>query len=318
MSERQPDAVLWDFIRGATMTQALAVVVELGIPEVLAEQKMTVAEIATEVGADEATLHRLLRACASDGVFAEEEHGVFRNTETSERLRGDGWPEFARLFGGVFYHALAGLDQAVEHGTATFAETFGTDFWSWLGAHPDERALFDRAMAGGKERIAGRLAELEWRDDEVVVDVGGGNGALLVALLRRLPRLRGVVFDLPETERDEANFFDRIEFVPGSFFEQVPTADTYLLSAILHDWDDERAGAILRVIRSAARDHARLLVLESVIPPGNEPNGAKWLDLLMLILSGRERTEAEWRGLIEPAGYRIERIEDGLIEAQCL
>jgi hypothetical protein len=302
---------------GATMTRAFAVAADLRIAETLADGPKDVAEIGRKVGADPATLHRLLRALASDGVFAEEGQGVFRNTAASELLCGDGWPEFARLFGGVFYRAVGDLDEAVQQGDATFAKTFGTDFWSWLAAHPDERADFDRAMAGGKDRTAARLEELEWRDNEVVVDVGGGNGALLVELLQRRPQLRGIVVDLAETERDESRLGERIEFVAGSFFEHVPAGDTYILSAILHDWDDERAAAILRTIRSAAASHARLLVIDSVLQPENEPQGAKWLDLLMLVIGGRERTEADWRALIEPCGFHIERIEDGLIEARC-
>jgi hypothetical protein len=318
MSERPPEAVGWDFVRGAMMTRAFAVAADLRIAETLAGGPKDVAEIGREVGADPATLYRLLRALASDGVFAEEGDGVFRNTSVSELLRGDGWPEFARLFGCVFYRAVGDLDEAVQKGDATFAKTFGTDFWSWLAAHPDDRADFDRAMAGGKDRTAARLAELEWRDDEVLVDVGGGNGALLVELLRHRPQLRGIVFDLPETERDESRLGERIEFVAGSFFEHVPVGDTYILSAILHDWDDEHAAAILRTIRSAAPSHARLLVIESVIQPENEPQGAKWLDLLMLVIGGLERTEADWRALIEHCGFHVERIEDGLIEARCL
>jgi SAM-dependent methyltransferase len=300
------------------MTRALAIAAELGIAESLAAGPHRVEELAREARADPDALHRLLRALASDGVFAEEKPGVFRNTETSEQLRGEGWPEFAQLFGGVFYDAVRSLDRAVQTGAPTFTDTFGTDFWSWLGEHPDERSQFDRAMAGSKDGAAKRLAALEWREGEVVVDVGGGNGTLLVELLRRRPELRGIVFDLPETVRDEAALGERIEFVAGSFFERVPSGDVYLLSAILHDWDDERAEAILSTIRAAAAQGARLLVTESVIPPGNEPNGAKWLDLLMLVLAGgRERTELEWQKLIERAGFEPLSVEDGLIEARC-
>jgi hypothetical protein len=318
VSERPPHSVLWDFVRGATMTRTLAIAAELGISEALADGPPPVEELARESGVDPDALQRLLRALASDGVFAEDEPGMFRNTETSDLLRAEGWSEFAHLFGGVFYRAVGPLDRAVQTGTATFADTFGTDFWSWLAEHPDERARFDRAMAGGKESAAERLAGLEWREGELVVDVGGGNGTLLVELFRRRPELRGIVFDLPETERDEAALGDRIEFVAGSFFERVPSGDAYLLSAILHDWDDERAAAILSTIRAAARRGARVLVTESVIPPGNEPDGAKWLDLLMLVLAGgRERTEPEWRALLERSGLEPVSVEDGLIEARC-
>ena len=318
MSERPPDAVLWDFIRGATMTQALAVAAEHGVADTLARGPRSVQAIASEAGVDPAALHRVLRALASDGVFAEEREGVFRNTPASEALRSAGRKDFAHLFAGVLYTAMNDLGQAVRSGAATFADSLGAEFWSWLAAHPDERAGFDRAMAGGKHRSAAQLAELEWRDGEVVVDVGGGNGALLVELLRQQPQLRGIVFDLPETDRDESIFGDRIEFVAGSFFESVPVGDVYLLSAILHDWDDERAAEILRGIRSAAPSRARLILLENVIGDGNDPQPAKWLDLVMLVISGgRERTESDWRELIEPCGFAIERIEDGLVEARC-
>jgi len=235
MSDRRPEAILWDFLRGATMTRALAIAAEFGLAQSLADGPRPVDELAREAGVDADSLHRVLRALASDGVFAEDEPGVFRNTEASDALRGEGWPEFAHLFGGVFYEAVRTLDQAVWTGAPTFPETFGVDFWSWLADHPDERSQFDRAMAGGKEGTAERLAGLDWHDGEVVVDVGGGNGALLIELVRRRPELRGIVFDLPETVRDEAALGDRIEFAAGSFFERVPTGDVYLLSGILHD-----------------------------------------------------------------------------------
>jgi hypothetical protein len=172
-------------------------------------------------------------------------------------------------------------------------------------------------MGGGKDRTADRLAELDWSKGEIVVDVGGGNGALLRALLQRRPELRGIVFDLPETVRDESAFGDELDFVAGSFFDSVPAGDAYVLSGILHDWDDERATAILRTIRAGAPDHARLLVVQDVLQHGNEPHGGKWLDLLMLVLGGRERTEPEWRALLGGTGFETTSVEDGLVQAAC-
>jgi O-methyltransferase/methyltransferase family protein len=318
MSEVDPNALLWDLMRGAMATKAFGTVVDLGVADVLADGARPVSEIAAETGADSGTLHRIMRALASDGVFAEEEPGFFRNTEASELFRRDrenSWPEFAHLFGGVFYDAIAGLD---PHTTEpTFERGFGSGFWPWLEANPPERAAFDAAMAGGKEQTADLLAGLDWRGDETIVDVGGGNGALLRALFNRVQGMSGIVFDLPETKRD-SSLGERIEFVAGSFFEHVPAGHAYVLSRILHDWNDEKAAAILRVIREAAPDDARLLVLDNVVPPGNEPNGAKWLDLLMLVLAGgRERSEPDWRALLEGAGFAVEQIEDGLIQARC-
>ena len=318
MSEREPQAVLWDFLRGAMMTKALGIVADLHLAEALADGPRPVDELAREAGVDADVLHRVLRALASDGVFAEEEPGVFRHTRRFELLLGAGWSEFAHLFGGTFYRAVSDLDRAALTGTATFPDAFGAEFWSWLGSRAEERAVFDRAMAAGKDGNAKRLADLEWRDGQVVVDVGGGNGALLGELVRRRPGLRGIVFDLPETDRDESTLPEGVEFVAGSFFEHVPAGDAYVLSGIIHDWDDERATAILTTIRAAAPTDARLFITESVVPPGNDPDGAKWLDLLMLVLAGgRERTEAEWRALLEGAGFEPVEIVDGLIEARC-
>jgi O-methyltransferase domain len=314
VSERSPEAVHWDFLRGALMTKALAAVVDAGVPEALAEGPRPVSELRGEPD----TLHRLLRALASDGVFREVEPGVFEHTEHSRFLLAPGQREFVHLFGGICFEAT--LDLAASTAEAPFPRRFGTGFWEWLAEHPDERANFDAAMAGGRDRTAERLAALEWREGEVLVDVGGGNGALLLELVERRPELRGIVFDLPETVRDEAAFGERVRFVAGSFFESVPEGDAYFLSGILHDWPDADAERILRTIRAAAPSHARLLINESVIQPGNEPHGAKWLDLMMLVLAGgRERTEEQWRALFESSGWEaIGFHEGGPIEARAV
>jgi hypothetical protein len=302
---------LWDFLRGALMTKALAAVVDAGVPEALANGPRPVSELE----GDPDTLRRLLRALSSDGIFRETEPGVFEHTESSRQLLGPGWSEFAHLFGGLFFEATSELDASTSG--SPFEGRFGTGFWEWLADHPDERAKFDAAMAGERDRAADRLAAFEWREGEVVVDVGGGNGALLVELLQLRPELRGIVLDLPETVRDEGAFGGRIEFVEGSFFDSVPEGDTYVLSGILHDWPDVDAARILRTMRAAAPAHARLLINESVIGPGNDEDAAKWLDLLMLVLAGgRERDEAQWRELLENAGWEPLRLPvDGLIEA---
>jgi hypothetical protein len=317
VSELEPEDRVWTLLRGALATRALGLVADLGVANALASGPRRVEDVAREVRADPDVLYRIMRALASDGVFAEEKRGVFRNTDASEVLgRGDGWDDFAHFFGGAWHRAVGALD-ATSH-EPSFPRMFGTDFWSWLAENPSERAAFDRAMVEGGEGRIERLAALDWRGDETVVDVGGGNGSLLLGLLSRQPGLRGVVFDLPETTRDEAAFGVRCTFVGGDFFERVPTGDVYVLSTILHDWDDERAAAILRTIRAAAPARARLLVLETVVPPGNEPHGAKWLDLLMLALfDGREREEAQWRALLAGSGFEPVRIEDGLIDARC-
>jgi len=315
VSDATPETRLWNLTRGALATRALAVVTDLGVAEALASDSRDVSSLAREAGADPDVLHRLLRALASDGVFVEEAPGVFRNNDASELLRDGGWGDFAHLFGGVWHRTAGELEATPE---PVFPRLNGTDFWPWLAAHPEERAAFDRAMVEGTERRVERLAAVDWRGTETVVDVGGGNGTLMAELLRRQPGLRAIVFDLPETIRDESAVGDRCTFVAGDFFSSVPAGDVYVLSTVLHDWDDERAAAILRTISAAAPAGARLLALEAVVPPGNDPHGAKWLDLLLLALfGGRERDEAQWRTLLAQCGFEPVSIADGLIEARC-
>jgi len=314
MTEISSHEQIWTLMNGALATRALALVAELRVAEALADGPRPVAEVAEEVGASPDALHRLLRALASEGVFAERDPGVFANTDASELLRSDSaWGDFAHLFGGVWYRTMGELDAT---GGPSFMRALGTDFWSWLAAHPDERAAFDRSMQQGMEPRVERLAALDWREGETVVDVGGGNGSTLALLLRLRPELRGIVFDLPETVRDEEALGERIEFVEGSFFERVPEGDAYILSGILHDWNDEQAAAILRTIHTAAPPDARLLIVDGVVESGNEPDGTKWLDLLMLaLLDGRERDEPQWRELLAAGGFEPIDIRDGLIQA---
>jgi O-methyltransferase domain len=314
MSADAPEAALWDALRGALVTRALALAADLRLAHALSDGPRSVEQLARDTGADADTLGRILRALASDGIFAETTPGVFENTAVSALLHTDGWDDFAHLFGGVWLQALAGLDAS---GAPSFPRLHGTGFWRWLAAHPEERAAFDRAMEQGWEGRLERLDSVGWRGDETVVDVGGGNGSLLLALLERHPRMRGIVFDLPETVRDDGAFGDRCAFVGGSFFERVPSGDAFVLSTVLHDWDDASALRILRVVHAAAPDGARLVLLESPVEPGNAPDGAKWLDLLMLALfAGRERSEAQWRSLLAEAGFVSVRIGGGTIEAR--
>ena len=306
------EGVIWDALRGALVTRALALAADLRVAQALAGGPQGHETLARERGVDADTLYRVLRALASDGIFEETEPGVFGNTAASEVLTRDGWDDFAHLFGGVWLQAVAALELT---GEASFPRVHEEEFWVWLAAHPDERASFDRAMAQGWQRRLARLERVGWRGDELVVDVGGGNGSLLCALLERHQRMRGIVFDLPETVRDERTLGERCRFVEGSFFERVPEGDVHLLSTILHDWDDHSAQRILETVRAAAGE--RLVVLDSVIEPGSPPDGAKWLDLLMLtIAGGRERTAGQWRVLLDNSGWRPTRISQGMIEAQ--
>jgi SAM-dependent methyltransferase len=315
VSSIPPEAQLWPLVRGAIATQALRVAAQLRVADALATGPRPIDELAAEHDAD--AVYRVLRALATEGVFAEDEPGVFRNTPASELLRTDGeqrWHEFALQFGGEWYDAFALAPHAVRTAEPTFPIVFGAGFEEWMRDHPDAHGVFNRSMeAGAAERIE-RIAGLPW-NAEVVVDVGGGTGRMLAELARRHPGVRGVLFELPEVAA-QATVPEGCEVVAGSFLDFAPSGDAYVLSRILHGFADDPAERILRNVRAAASSGARVLILDSVVPPGNEPHGNKWLDLLMLVLSGgRERTEAEWRALLERAGLTAVRIEDGLIEA---
>jgi hypothetical protein len=302
-------------IMGFMVSQAVYVAAKLRIADMLADGPRPATELADASGVHPEALYRLLRMLAGHGVFLEDADGGFANSERSELLRDapGSFREFALVFGEEFYPAFGRLEGAIETGEPSFDAAFGATYEEYLTANPAARARFNRFMATGKEALAELVAARPWRGDETVVDVGGGNGALALALLERRPGLRGIVFDLPEVaaEAEErirtAGLADRCRAVGGSFFAEVPAGgNVYVLSRILHGWDDERAGTILAGIRRAAPD-ASLLIVDGVVAPPNEP-GEKLLDLLMLTLGGRERTEDEWRALLSDADYELLRL----------
>jgi C-methyltransferase len=302
-----------ELLRGAIATRVTGVVAELGVADALASGPRPIDDVADEVGADRDVLERFLRALAGDGVFAEVAPGVFGNNEASELLARDTpWNAFAQLYGGIWHRAAARLD-------ASGGRAFDGDFWVWLADRPHERSLFDLAMEEGADRRVGRLASVAWSGDETVVDVGGGNGSLLRALVSWLPGLRGIVYDLPETVRDESALAEAgIAFEAGSFFDRVPAAEVYVLGTVLHNWPDEQAATILRTIRSHAPARARVLILDLVVDREDHSPSVPWFDLLGLALFGsHERTEAEWRALLDSAGLEVEAVHDALVEARC-
>ena len=306
-------------IMGFMVSQAVYVAAKLGIADLLADHERAAADLAGEAGVHPDALYRLLRLLAGHGIFVEHADGNFANSAESELLRDapGSFRDFALVFGEDFYPALGQTLQAVTTGEPVFETVFGSSYDDYLAANREASARFNRFMAGDKSAIADLLAAESWRGDETVVDVGGGNGALLQALLERRPNLRGIVFDLPHVVREAeeriraAGLADRCEVVAGSFFDAVPQArDVYVLSHILHGLDDDRAREVLQRVRHAIPDEGRLLIVEGVVSAPNEP-GLKLLDLLMLILGGRERTEDEWQALLPSGGFQLTGIRPG-------
>jgi hypothetical protein len=308
---------LRELLAGYWVSQSLFVAAELGLADLLADGPRSAADLAAAAGADPDAVHRLLRALASVGVFAGRDDGRFGLTPLADLLR-TGAPgsqrDAARMRGDWQYRAWGELLACVRTGRPAFERLFGAPLFEYLAGRPDKAAVFDGAMVGihGRESAA-MLAAYDFGGVGTLADVGGGNGSLLTAVLRQYPAMHGVLFDLPgvaaraDTALRAAGLAGRYRAVGGSFLDAVPPgADAYLLRHILHDWDDDQAARILRNVRAAMGDGGRVLVVETVIPPGNDPSFAKLLDLNMLVLfGGRERTVDEFRRLFEAAGLRL-------------
>jgi SAM-dependent methyltransferase len=320
-------------LTGYWVSQALYVAAKLGLADSLKDGPRTAADLAAATKAHPKALYRLLRALASVGVFAEDDRHRFTLTPLAECLRSDvpgSQRSLAIMAGEEHYQAFGRLLYSVQTGQIAFDKLYGMPVFDFLQQHPEQAQVFDEAMVGVHGRETGAMLDsYDFSGVRVLADLGGGNGSLLTAVLRKYPAMRGVLFDLPRVvERAKANvqaagLIQHCQVVGGSFFEAVPGgADAYLLRHIIHDWDDAKARTILQNVYRAMGKDGRLLLVESVLPPGNAPSFAKLLDLTMLVIpGGQERTEEEYRKLYEDAGFRLCRIvptkaEVSVIEGQ--
>lgn len=294
-------------IRGFQLSQAIAVAVTLDIPDLLAGAERTSDELADSTGTHPATLYRLLRALAAAGILHEGENRTFATTALGDGLTAAG-ADFALLVGrGYFWEAWGHLLDSVRTGENAFRLLHGESVWEYRAERPDESAIFDRVMTANTERVHGAILDAyDFGRFGVVVDVGGGRGALLRAILDRHPQLEGLLFDQPHVVSG-APAHDRLRSVGGSFFDRVPEGgDAYLLKWIVHDWEDAEAIEILRVVRRAVPADGALLVVELDLGPPNEAPLPKLADLNMLVMpGGRERTVDEYERLLEAAGFAL-------------
>lgn len=292
-------------IRGFQVSQALSVAVTLGIPELLGDGPRTSDELAAAADANPDALYRLLRALASVGVLREDAGRTFASTELGDGLRGGGYVE---LIGRPYYWSAWGnLLESVRTGENAFRLLHGTSVWEYRAERPQENDVFDRAMTDLTRRVDGSvLGAFDFSRFGVVVDVGGGRGALLTSILDSCPGVRGVLFDQEHVVANVAET-DRLRVVSGSFFRSVPAGgDAYLMKSVIHDWEDEEAVAILRVVRAAMHDRASLLLVERDLGPPNDRPLAKLSDLNMLVMpGGRERTVDEYAQLFAAAGLLL-------------
>lgn len=319
---------LW---HGFRVSQALYVAASLGLADLLADEPKSADALAATTGANADALYRVLRALASLGVFAETAERRFTLTPMARLLQQD-YPNSVRAqviyFGNEPYRAWGNLLPSVMSGANAYEAVFGAPHFQYLAQHPTQNAVFNQAMSASSRHSAEAIVgAYDFATAGTVVDIAGGQGVLIAAILRANPGLRGVLFDQPHVVADALPLLetvgvaDRCELAPGDFFVSAPPGDTYTLRHILHDWDDEHSIAILGSCVQAMAPGGRVLIIESVIEPGNDPSPAKFLDLVMFVMNGgRERTAEEYGRLFAAAGLTLTRIipagAESLIEGE--
>jgi len=315
-----PPVTLLQMMTGYWVSQALYVAAKLGVADLLADGPRPVEDLAAATKTDATSLRRVLRALASVSVFTEACPGTFALTPLAALLR-TGTPDSMRSLAIMYveeqYRAWGDLLHSVQTGKTAFEHQFGTSYFAYLAQHREADRVFNEAMTGWTAQLVGAVVDAyDFSPFRTIMDVGGSYGTLLAAVLRSNPAARGILFDQPHVAASAgehlavAGVAERCKTVGGDFFVEIPAgADAYMLAQILHDWDDERSVAILQQCRRAMPAHGKLLVIELVLPPDEEPFFGKWLDLHMLVLLGaRERTAVEYGALFHAAGFELARV----------
>lgn len=311
-----------ELILAAWVSQGITAVADLRVADALSAGPLPIDELAGRVGADADALGRLLRALISKGIFAQRDDGRYELTPMAELLRSDAPVSMAPMarFIGARQHRehWSLLTEAIKTGTSVVPALRGKDFFDYLGDEPEFGQIFNDAMTGLSGLSIGPVVEAyDFSRFATIVDVAGGHGRLLGAILASAPDAQGVLYDLPEVIAGapallQESHAERVRLAEGSFFDSVPTgADAYILKHIIHDWDDDASLRILRNVRSAAPAGAALLLVETVIPEDDSGSIAKWTDMEMLIINnGRERTAGEYRRLFDAAGFEMVGVVD--------
>ncbi|MGQ0776092.1 MAG: methyltransferase [Pseudonocardiales bacterium] len=324
-SEISPPERILQLATASWMSAAVSAVAALGVADELVFGPRSVDEIAHAVDAHAPTLYRLLRACADFELFHELDGQVFALTELGEALSSESpssMRNFARWVGlPADRYTWSDLVTSVRTGEPVFVGVHGQPVWDYMSDHPDVGEVFDNAMTEASYQVIAPIVDAyDFSSFGEVVDVGGGHGALLAAVLAASPQTRGVLYDQPDViagaggPLKEAGVSARCQLLSGDFFESVPTGgDAYLLSNIIHDWDDEHSTQILANCRAAMAADGRVLLVEAVLPDKAEPAPLiKLMDLNMLIISGgRQRTGAEFGELFRRVGLELSRIVPG-------
>jgi hypothetical protein len=319
--EMPPAAQLMEMIFSPVAAQSLAVAAKLGVADLLKDQAKSADELAQSLDVKARPLYRLLRALASVGIFAEDQSRRFHLTPLAEPLCSnapDSVRDFAIYFGADWHRRVwSELGYSVQTGLPAFEKIYGKPFFDYMAENPEPAQVFNNAMTSSSASDSAAVVNAyDFTGINKLVDVGGGHGALLEAILANNPQMNGVLFDAPYVVAGARDIFathgvsGRCEAVGGDFFASVPAGgDAYIMRHIIHDWNDEGALTILKNCHQAMTENGRLLVVEIVIPEGNTPSLGKFLDLAMLVLvNSFERTAAEYNTLFAQAGFKLTRI----------
>jgi len=322
------------FIINFWTSRAVYVVAKLGLADLLKSGPKTADELAQATDTHAPSLFRVLRALASIGIFNKDSDDRFALTPLSETLVTDA-PGSMRWFlvselGQEHYPAWGNFMHSVKTGEIAFDNFFGMDVWEYFSKHPEDAAVFNNSMSANTAAVNEAITSLyDFSQFNKVVDVGGGHGGLITSIVQKNPRVRGVLFDAPQviegahSKLENAGVADRCDAVAGDFFKAVPEGgDAYIMKWIIHDWEDEKAIAILKNCRKHLGPNGRLIIVDCVVPENDEPDFSKTFDLNMMVMTGgKERTKREFEELLAAAGLKLLRViptdlPPSIVEAQ--
>jgi hypothetical protein len=303
----------------------LHVIAEMGIADTLGDEPRTAADLAASTGANADALARALRLVSAYGIF-EPRNDVdgrtgFAHTPASRLLRTDhphSMRSFVRMIGNhLNWQTFELLDHSIRTGKSATEQITPGGAWKYYAQHPEESRILNEAMTGKAQgQIAGILSSYDFSPFKTIADIGGGRGHLLQAVLGATPNARGVLFDQTHVVKDAAGIASaHLELQGGDFFnDTLPVCDAYLIMQVIHDWNDEESVRILSAIRRSAPTHAKLLLIEGILPENPNSSWIEMLDIFMLaLITGKERTRREFEALLTSSGFRLDRvIEVGL------
>jgi hypothetical protein len=314
-------AAMFEIIEGFWFSRAVYIAAKLGIADLVSERPRSAVELAAATQSHAPSLYRILRALASRNIFTEDASGRFSMTPAAVALQSEARGSLRAFLmtelGEEHYPAWGNLLHTVKTGETAFDCTFKMSPWEFFSQNPENAAIFDRAMTNVNGIVnAAIVRAYDFSRAKLLVDVAGGQGTLMAAVLKSHFGVRGILLDMPHVIEATKRILEaeglgaRCQVVAGDIFKSVPAGgDLYLMKWIIHDWDNERSVAILKNCRAAMEAHGKLILVEAVLPPGNQHSMSKFFDLNMLVMTGgRERSESEYKALFQASGFRLTRI----------